>query len=87
MRDIQESQKGIACVTCIACITCMACIGRNAAQYGRRCRIESKLLGHTHKVVLENRDGRLLEDRMEARIGREGRGRIWGPSHGKLCAT
>lgn len=29
-------------------------------------------------VVLENKDGRLLEDRMEARIGRGGRGKHLG---------
>lgn len=32
----------------------------------------------THNVVLENKDGRLLEDRMEARIGRGGRGKDLG---------
>lgn len=78
VRDIQESQKDIACVTCIACITCMACIGRNAAQYGRRCRIESKLLGHTHthtqgRLGEQGRKASRRPDGSENWTGREGK--------------
>lgn len=73
VRDIQESQKGMACVTCIACITCMACIRRNAAQYGRRCRIERELATRSPWAY---KDGRLLENRMEARVWRGNLGSV-----------
>lgn len=65
---------GIACVTCIACITCMACIGRNAAQYGRRCRIESKLLGHQRRLGEQGRQASRRPDGSENWTGREGEG-------------
>lgn len=64
---------GIACVTCIACITCMACIGRNAAQYGRRCRIESKLLGHQRRLGEQGRQASRRPDGSENWTGREGK--------------
>lgn len=85
VRDIQESQKGIACVTCVACITCMACIGRNAAQDGRRCRIERRQLAKLPQGRLgeQGRQASRSPDASEVGV----RGAIWGPSHWKLCAT
>ena len=77
VRDIQESQTGIACVTCIAWHHLHGLrsplAGRNAAQDGRGAQDREKL---ARKSPWGTEAGRLLEDRMEARIGGGG-GRIF----------
>lgn len=70
VRDIQESQNGIACVTCIAWHHLHGLHSPLQAGMRRRTDGGRRIERACTRVALAfPKPGRLLEDRMEARIG------------------
>lgn len=67
VRDIQESQKGIACVTCIDVHHLHGLHGLHRQECGAGRTDAGAGSSSCHKVALGHEDGRLLEDRIEAR--------------------